>query len=79
MFYYVYSTPAGESSKFKIEGGIMMFNLLIGGICLVSGVGSLYKFAQALFGNKKNCKKNMLIFTLAYAICVITYQLFHLI
>ena len=48
---------------------------LIQGAHLASGVGSLQKFAQILYGNKENRKKNLLIFTIAYVICYITFKL----
>ena len=56
-----------------------MFKLLtyqlIQGAHLASGVGSIHKFTQSLFGNKNGRKKNMLIFTIAYVICYITFKL----
>ena len=52
---------------------------LILGAHLGSGAGSIYKFAQVLFGNKKDSKKNLLIFTIAYVVCIITFKLLHLI
>ena len=58
---------------------MLLITPLILGAHLGSGAGSIYKFAQVLFGNKNDRKKNMLIFTIAYAICIITFKLLHLI
>ena len=64
-----------------MKGGTLMSLItpLILGAHLGSGAGSIYKFAEVLFGNKENRKKNLLIFTIAYVICIITFKLLHLI
>lgn len=52
---------------------------LVLGTYLGTGAGFLYKFTQALFGEKTQRSNNMLISTLSYGACLATYNLLPLV
>ena len=43
-------------------------------LCFGSGLGFLYKFAQALFGKENLRAKNMILSGILYSICFLTYE-----